>query len=821
MCNFFIFIACFPCIDYIMADNEARDALSRRLKKTLTETSSPGKSMDSPLRSNLISMPGASRFGPSSPVGGKHPPADVRVEGFLYKYSSGKFSRWQKRFFILEAGKFCYYKKLLNDRDPCQPRKAFSVRRVRSVLPKDPKSVGEFDLIFTNGNTYQMKAPTSEDMRKWVSSFQAAIVYCQANPDFNPRDDGHSDFGDASVGSGAVSESSPSSFVQNLHAFSSSRRDSTVSSVTATSPHHHAPTLLELDTDSVDKNFEEWFYFLPPPTEKSQVLVHREIRITHVVDACNRASSSLWSLLGPRVSPNSAQIVDEYMIRLFKFVGKCLDARSAFAHSGSSSELVALMDCIVRINVALDKFFTVDVLPLGRPPTAPVLTKCVCCYCDPSGVGLLKRKSPTPSCPCSTSDKWRKSLRSILQRLGSELEVGLIEEVQVIIGMCEVAWTSPPCATSSSGDTVYGPCVQTHPLLEDSGHVLLTSFTPTFLQTVQTKCLNASLQAMAAYPLAARLVAEHVASATIACVNSVSRQFKRNAAAEYTKHSTRRGSTASNSSGTDESVSLENLVAFANECVLMSVFCSSTWRKNSAKFVPEIFQTCMEGLSSAFLQTSCDVCHSIVQIHLSPCVKYDMYKCWSPKILSIAKTSPMNVCKTFVDVWIGDLKKMSALECVVDACKSLSAEVAVRGYVCGLVRQKPRMKTFKTIPELLTKDIDIFQEFFGSSRILVELGKVVCERNRINFSVSFNAIARILGSAAHAHTILTAVTKMREHEFASSADKKDVASMLSAMKQSVIEFEPTPETGDTSTAPKNGIIKLQVGKLKTPWSFDD
>lgn len=896
----------------------------------------------------------------------------VRVEGYLYKYSSGHLARWQKRFFVLESGKLSYFKRSPGDRDV--PKKAFSVRRITSVVMKEKVSTDdrEFELVFTSGKTYAMRAPTHEDMRKWVSSLRGTMAYLATIPDDGPADaNGELSDGDGmtSTQGSAVSESQrppPISPQSSDHKLSSSlrgfipRRESLSGALHAvghgisSAAHGIGRPLgmaqqqpvadssmleVEIDPDQLDKHFEEWFFFIPHDSAQSGVhVVHRDVKMSHAIDACNRASAHMWTTLAnlprgsdvkqeeaigrararmgaPAAVDRASIVVEEYMERLVKYAMKSIDLRAAaiphLSHGKTTlglghtapmplpptsivSELPGLMDCVSRIAGAVDKLFVLDSAADSKPPIAdakssiadvkPTLNSlklkpgCVCCYCDPSGVAMLKlerhnggkKNLVIPPIACS-QDRWKKMVRSLLQRIGGELEVGLIEEMQAVIGTADQAWTSSARLSLPTDETTFGPCPQQHPLMDDMGtkSALLTSFAPAFIQAAQSKCLNAASQWMAAYPGSARMVSEHASSALVASLNSVWRHYKRAAAetseiavAEAAKkysesmrlsrddalRSSADGLAARRNSaqGTQQmGRDLEHLVAFANECVVISRFAAKTWSNGvTAKFTPDVFLTCMDGLANGFLATASDVCHSIVAMHFYPRVRFDLTKMFNAKQLAHSVTSPMNHAVILTDQFVASIDVLAPIGCVKEGIVALLGPSLMRAYMAALIKNKPKLKTFKTVPDMLKSDVVVFKDLFAGRlrvasaqlestlSVMEDILKLIHEKNRVNFSIHFNSTAQLLGSKKDAYIVISGVLKMREHEWNSAADKKDVTNMLASMKTLTLtekeendeeHEEPAKKEESVVRKAKNGAvtIALAVGDLKLGWKFEE
>ena len=936
-----------------------RNALARRLQKNISDASNSSKQ-------DAAGLSSTQKLPPQTTTPSTADAFDVmtvRVSGFLYKYSSGHLARWQKRFFILEGGRLSYFKKSPTEKD--EANKTFSMRKIKSVSSKDSLGADdrEFGLLFANGKTYQIRAPTNEDMRKWVASLRGAIAYFeQSGIDVDQHADDDAALSDAdgmtSANGSVMSENRPpdspthssehklSSRLQGLiprresltgvihaagHGLSSIKHAVIPSASLGLAPVDTSMLEVEIDPDQLDKNFEEWFYFVQSSSASKQgVQIQRDIKMSHITDAVGKANQHLWSTLaslprgsevkleeavgraksrmgGPEAVERATIIVEEYLLRMSKYVQRSVDIRSAsmprLGHGRTTlglgsdvpappanhwiSELPQLMDCITRVQGFIEKLF-------GRNGEKC----CLCCYCDPSGVAMLKlerqhggkKQLVLPPVSCSQA-KWRKSLRSLLQRIGGELEVGLIEELQNLIQSAELAWESHPRATQPTDDPVFGPCPQQHPLFDDMfvnptpgvksspPKILMSSFAPAFVQAAQTRCLNTASQWMAAYSSSARLISEHSSSALVASLNSVWRQFKRVAtnatdrahreeSRKYTEsirnsrddalrssassqggggspsNHRRRSSSVGSAAAADMNdlvFDLEHLISFSNECVLISRFCAKTWSNGvSAKFTPDVFLTCMDGLASGFLATAVDVCHSIVSIHYLPRVKFDLNKMFHAKNLSQNHSTPMAYGKIITDQFVGSVDVLSPLLCIKEGIVSLVGPALMRAYMGALFRNKPKLKTFKTVPEMVRGDIETFKDTFVAGfkvpSICVEqtltvadaLLQAVNDRNRINYSIHFNTLSQLIGSKPDAFSVIQSVVKMREHEWKSSSDKKEIASILSSIKSGMSVAEPEDETETpkepsvVKRLPKGAVVvTLGVGELKVGWKFDE
>ena len=128
-----------------MGDSDVRNALARRLQRPVSEGIVVGKpeQVASKLTATNANCSESSTNGTISidAIG-------IRVEGFLYKYSSGHLARWQKRFFVLAAGKLSYFKRVPLDK--YVPNKSFSVLRIKFVNVKEGPGADdrEFSLVF-------------------------------------------------------------------------------------------------------------------------------------------------------------------------------------------------------------------------------------------------------------------------------------------------------------------------------------------------------------------------------------------------------------------------------------------------------------------------------------------------------------------------------------------------------------------------------------------------------------------------------------------------------------------------------------------------
>jgi hypothetical protein len=249
----------------------------------------------------------------------------------------------------------------------------------------------------------------------------------------------------------------------------------------------------------------------------------------------------------------------------------------------------------------------------------------------------------------------------------------------------------------------------------------------------------------------------------------------------------------------------------------------------------------MDGLSSGLLATAVDVCHSIVCLHFAPRVKFDLNKMFHAKNLAHSHSTPMAHGRVITEQFVASLDVLSPLACVREAVVALLGPALMRGYMGALFRNKPKLKTFKTVPEMVKGDVELFKETFSSfykvasgpleatMKVVEELVGVLNERNRLNYSIHFNVLAKLINSRAQALVVIQNITKMREHEWPSSNDKKDILNMLNHIKgeaQDEHEEDDHTEKPKIESVIKKGpkgtvLVSLGVGVLKLKWKFDD
>jgi hypothetical protein len=499
---------------------------------------------------------------------------DIKCEGFLSKYSSGSLTgRWQRRYFILEKGRFGYFKKPPVDRSNVNPDKSFSLRKIKAVFTKDPTpSPSEREISIKIGDiTYQLKAATPSEMRKWLSALNTALAHKESFPISDDDDnDAYSSAADmVSVSNSVSSQSSDMNGTsdgvqaylqqQRLQAASSARKQETVWEV-------------DLDLDELDKLFGEWFKH--PTSDDSPDAVS-------LVKAITLSMSHMYATLG-------GEMFDAQVVEVVDLPGQMLRAKTVMQSLRRSAKGLegnmhvrreedpiknqlntVLMEYIPRIVTEVTKFLDhrkevndgsitqededsrstiaddtgtllpiIDIISVLTRDISAFYAKepeCSCAYCEPD---TISKKIPSDS--CSTSDRWKKVLRNTLQRLGSEFEVGLIELIQSRMLPVSETWDSPPGVLDT------GPCKTTHTLFGSRVSVWLTAWSSTFIAACEEVVkfvketpppIRRSMSGGIAEPSSdipipfmvrnsLRLASELISSVLVAVLNSAWRQFK-------------------------------------------------------------------------------------------------------------------------------------------------------------------------------------------------------------------------------------------------------------------------------------------------------
>ena len=668
----------------------------------------------------------------------------IRCEGHLSKYSSGSLTgRWQKRYFLLENGRLGYFKKPPGpDMRGVEPDKSFSLRKVKEVVWNESAvNEREFSIKFGDSQSYQLKAPSPAEMRKWVSALSTALAQKDSIPQSDDDDMGGSSSAvDLVSVSNSVSSQASDSTVMNedIQAYLQQQRQM----VQASSAARKQDTVweVEIDPDELDRLFSEWFSVTSEHDDddikKRSHLVMKSILIAsshlyatvgsepfdaQVLDLKNqlkRARSTIQSLRkSEAIDPIRNQlnsIVMEYISRIVNEVVKFLDHRKDLRDSigdlGSvENELVCIIDTLCQLMTDLSTLTVTK-------------TDCSCACCSPSeGAGES----------CSATDRWKKTLRNILQRLGSELEVTIIERIQEEILTWESTWDA------EAGSCPTAPIKASHVLFGTRLVVWLSGWSTSLVSSCEKEGFGL-VKDEAKIRHCRRFMSELVASVLVAVLNSAWRQFKRRTVrsqqfAQVWKDTLRQIAylketntgfwsvfsnqhheieRLENSVPLEEAYTLDltNLVAFGNEAILLSTFLSETLPEQLA-FVPRIFQSCFEGLAATFTNTAAEVASLIVQFHFVEKFSPEICACFKT-LQSAAKRTPMIIARDATEKFTSELIPFGTHPALKTHVVNNLPSALIQLYVTALLKFKPKLKE----TSILETDLIIFKSLFSESR---------------------------------------------------------------------------------------------------------
>ena len=759
----------------------------------------------------------------------------IRCEGYLSKYSSGSLTgRWQRRYFVLYGGRLGYFKKQPpGDSRDSKPEKSFSLRKVKEVVWNE-SSANEREFSITLGEaTYQLKASTPSEMRKWVSALNTALAQKDSFPATDDEGGSSSAADMASVSNSVSSQASDTSMLtEDIQAYLQQQR----AMAAASARKQETVWEVELDPDEIDKLFIEWFTFSDDDdltNINSKLVTGISLALSHLYatiasemfDAAvidlpgqfKRANSVMQSLRREtralrETDPIRTQfngILMEYVPRLINEVGKFLDLRKELRDSAreddSGTDLIPLID---TLSLAMS-----DISALASK------TDCECAYCSATAGS---------SDACTASERWKKSLRNCLQRLGSEFEVALIERIQSRMLPTDSTWDAPAGFSSSA------PNKTTHPLFGTRLSVWLTAWAPTLATACQSEAL-AVLKYEAKIKHSKRLMSELVSSVLVAVLNSAWRQFKRRTVklgyiAQQRKDVLKQISMLKDNAGfwslfsnqaaqiqilekiiaSEELCWLEasNLTAFGNEAVLMSLFLSETIPEQ-VPFVPKIFESCFEGLSVTFTNTASEVAEHLVHFHFSEPRFSEMAQ--SFKSADIHKT-PMIVARDATEKFANDLVPAGAHPALKAQVVSKLPAAVILMYVSGLLKAKPRpVKQGRDPVAMIEADLIIFKSLFSESRFNCReaavskasgpLALVLAFLTEANKHTLTEELAKKLLATfgpRHAPLAANALMEMRGYDLG----KTDRNAILKIVDPSLGGTVPIPETNTDSNDPE-------------------
>lgn len=760
-----------------------------------------------PPASFLISQPSVTLANPAD--------ADIRCEGYLSKFSSGSLTgRWQKRYFVLKNGRFGYFKKAPASPEAA-PEKSFSLRRIKEVVSKESASEREFS-IQVGETLYPLKAPAPSDMRKWVSVLNTALAHKDSFPISEDDEDGSSSAVDMiSVSNSVTSQISDVSMMnEDVQAYLAQQRALAASAA----KQHETVWEVDLDPDELELLFSDWYPILDEiPDNLGQVgeavvagmtksISHLystlagdifDKEVTDLSGQYKRAKTVMQSVRkasaqGDPVRTQLNSVLIEYIPRIILQVNKFLDHRKEVRELTrveedeptsvlwKRSELLGVLDTLSLLMGDLSGL-------LGS-------SDCTCSYCDPVGI------SSSSSEQCSANERWKKSLRNCLQRVAGEFEVSLIERIQSQMLPIESTWDA------AAGSSESAPNKKTHPLFGSRLTVWLSGWAPALIVACQEEGSDL-LKESGRLSHCIRLVSEVVSSVLVAVLNSAWRQFKRKSMrtsyfASQRKDALRKiaqlrdgnigfWSVFSNSSTLAAISQLEqtpneelnaldlcNLLAFANEAVMLSVFLSETLPQQ-LPYIPKIFESCFDGLSATFGNTALETCSHLVHFHFVEPNYEPLAVCFNPKlVISEIRKTPMIVARDIAEKFASDLLPLGAHPVVKAHVVSMLPASLIYVYLSGLIKNRVKLKAVKNLAGMIESDIIIFKSLFSESRfnckdtvvaravdpLTIALSFLTESRKQVVIDELSQKLLECLGPK-HAPLAATALIEMRGNDF--------------------------------------------------------
>ena len=709
-----------------------------------------GLPVTTPLGVNGLTRSSTSVLMPVNPTVSVAP--SIECEGYLSKYSSGSVTgRWQRRYFVLHGSRFGYYKKQPKSKD-VKPDKTFALRRIKSVFnATEPCGPNEREFSMQLGDdTYLLKAGTPAEMRKWMSALSTALAHREsfvneADEDDENAGESNSDM-NSEINSVSSAQSDASVMSEDVQAYLSKQRAQAVGG-----QHQETVWEIDVDPDQLDVLFSNLF-----PSANDQVrMTIREIN-EKIHDGLLRVISHLYATLSNEVfDPDVVDIRGQ-----FHRVEACVFAVRKFNRSKSTDPVRSQLSCVLmeyipRMVQIVDKFLEKRAARRGGaeeeddgssvtdlPGLINVLANfmnqlaivwmeeeaCCCVYCDAAGT----TNSPQDGGVCKINDKWRKCLKSCQQRVCSEFEVCLIEKIQSQMLPIDTTW-------DAAVGSVSGPAKVSHALFGNRSGIWLTAWASSLIVSCQTRGVD--LLKNENLCTCTRLISELLASVLVAVLNSAWRQFKRKSTRtnEYVLERKRKLVEASNlmyaNSGfwgvfvagqtsaqisqilripelENNTLELSNLLAFANEAVLISLFLTESLPEQ-LPFIPKIFSACFEQLGITFINSAIETCTHIVYFHFTDRGYSDTEKAFK----QMTQKTPMVVCRDLVDKFVGELIPFGAHPSVKGHCISALPFAVIHLYISGIMKEKPKICVVKNLVEIFQTDLVVFKALFSEQRL--------------------------------------------------------------------------------------------------------
>jgi hypothetical protein len=523
------------------------------------------------------------------------------------------------------------------------------------------------------------------------------------------------------------------------------------------------------------------------------------------------------------------------------------------------SDLPQIINIMALIMSSLSVLFFVATKDMG--------SDCVCSYCDPTGERWAIQQVEST---CQANERWRKTIKACLQRLGSELEIGLIEDIQADMYDAESTWES------RAGSSEVAPKKVSHPLFGNRSGLWMSAWSSHTLSLCERKAIGVLTDSGKRVEYCKRLISEILSSVLVAVFNSAWRQFKHKAlrtsvyAAERKVALDKAAFLQSQNSGfwsvfTSQqrqqqiqdtlkvgeqdmtTLEMENLVSFTNECVLISSFLSESI-EDSLPYIPKIFASCFDGLSTTFTNTAIDTCRHIVHFHFTePSLgliekAFHLIKTASAGVDSV-KSTPMISCRDLTDKFVNNLIPFGAHPSVKGYCLVHIVSAVANTYAQCLLRSHIKLKLNKILLPVLSGDMIIFKSLFSEQRfhckdavvnraiepIAVIYSALSEKETKIVLSDGSRRILEVFGPR-YASTVAELIAEMRgdlskseKMSFRANSDPTGTGSTgtpstaASSMTTVYSRSGRSPKKGLTSPRSPKGQLIIQDDDERFPW----
>jgi hypothetical protein len=386
----------------------------------------------------------------------------------------------------------------------------FPIRKIKAVHVKSDK---EFDLVIgssKNSRRYQLRG-SSQQAKIWVTAIEAMISKF-ANCENLAAGGSVESIASSSVDVGGDTIGDVSSHTASTHVAQTGGM---------TSPSDPIWEQPEIGTEEIDALFSDWFVFLDDPRS--------EIKAGRMIDAASRAVSDLWSVIGnlhrgEDVSFDEARVpvtqrislsplrfsvtVGEYVVRICQKFLLWLNRGSADNRRSMTDDIPVLVEWIARFERNLNELFPGKANASETPD-------------DLDDSRYFSKMHATP-------EKWKRGLKILKQKFGSEWEILLIESVQISLPP-ESVWDMPPNTQGSCHGPAKTSSLPTKYIPQQTKPILTSSWIRDFLLIIGDKCLSRSTRGTlwsVAYPTCIDLLTFHCTNATIASMNTCWREFR-------------------------------------------------------------------------------------------------------------------------------------------------------------------------------------------------------------------------------------------------------------------------------------------------------